>query len=162
MSSPMNAKILLEKYFEGKTTLEEEARLREYFNQNEVEEFLKPYQPLFQFFEHEKKLTLGSGFGQKLLAQIESPAKLVPIRNWRRTALRIAAVAVVLIAAFMLLKPHEPKPHRGATIIEITNPDMAYEETVEALRFLSSKLNKGKEKTEREVAKANSISKYFN
>jgi len=158
----MNAKNLIEKYFQGETTLEEEARLREYFNQNEAEEFLKPYQPLFQFFEHEKEQTLGSEFDQKLMAQIESPAKVVPIRNWRRTTLSIAAVAVVLIAAFMLLKPNEPKPHQGATIIEINDPDMAYEETVEALRFLSSKLNKGKQKTEREVAKANTISKYFN
>jgi hypothetical protein len=158
----MNIENLIEKYFEGETTLAEETRLRAYFNQTEVEESLKPYQPLFQFFENEKEQTPGSGFDQKLMAKIESPAKMVTMRNWRRTTLRIAAVGIVLIAAFMLLKPNGPKPHQGATIIEITDPGMAYDETVEALRLLSSKLNKGKEKTEREVAKTHKITKYLN
>ncbi len=162
MDSQMNIKNLIDKYFEGNTTLEEEARLRDYFNQSEVDESFKPYRPLFQFLKNEKEQTLGSDFDQKLMAQIESSAKVVPMRNWRRHALRIAAVGVVLIAAFMLLKPIAPKHHQGATIIEITDPDMAYAEAVDALRLLSAKLNKGKETTEREVLKTQKISKYLN
>lgn len=44
---------ILEKYFEGKSTLEEELILRNYFDQPEVEERHKIYAPIFQFFIEE-------------------------------------------------------------------------------------------------------------
>ncbi|MFQ5446362.1 MAG: hypothetical protein ACE5FF_05460 [Saprospiraceae bacterium] len=161
----MSTKNLIEKYFEGKTTLEEEAQLRAYFNQDEVDESLKPYQPLFQFFEKEKEPALGSGFDQKLMARLTSPAKVVPMRRWRHTALRIAAAGIVLVAAFLLLKPGPAPSNREAINwdkYEVKDEQLAYEETMKAFHLLSAKLNKGMKKTEREVAKTHKIGKYLN
>jgi len=44
---------LLEKYFEGLTSLFEEKELREYFQQEEILESLEKYRPIFAFFSNE-------------------------------------------------------------------------------------------------------------
>lgn len=47
--------LLLEKYFEGETTLEEESILRNYFRQSEIEDRHKVYAPMFNYFSAERK-----------------------------------------------------------------------------------------------------------
>ena len=44
---------LLEKYFEGLTSLFEEKELREYFQQEQIPESLEKYKPIFAFFSNE-------------------------------------------------------------------------------------------------------------
>ena len=43
-------KQLIEKYFEGVASLEEEQMLKAYFLQNDIPEELKTYQPIFRFY----------------------------------------------------------------------------------------------------------------
>lgn len=53
---------LLNKYFEGETTCEEERRLRRFFAEGLVPEHLEVYRPMFAFFEAEQEaLTEVSG-----------------------------------------------------------------------------------------------------
>ena len=49
----MNIDGLLNKYFEGETTLEDEQTLRAYFNQNNLPEHLKELAPMFIYIEDE-------------------------------------------------------------------------------------------------------------
>ena len=49
----MNIEELLEQYFEGRTSAEEEATLRCFFTSDEVPEDLVMYKPLFVYFEDE-------------------------------------------------------------------------------------------------------------
>ena len=58
-------KYLIEQYFEGETSLQEEQQLRTYFQQGEVAEELKEYQPLFQYFATAKQEELPSGFEEQ-------------------------------------------------------------------------------------------------
>ncbi len=51
-----NIKILLEKYFEGETNLQEEAQLTQYFQQENILEDLSAYSPIFKFYQHQKKI----------------------------------------------------------------------------------------------------------
>lgn len=51
----MNIEELLDKYFEGETTCEEERQLRQYFTQGMVPGHLEVYRPMFAFFDEEKK-----------------------------------------------------------------------------------------------------------
>lgn len=44
---------LLNKYFEGETSCEEERRLRRFFTEEEVPEHLQTYRPLFAYLEKE-------------------------------------------------------------------------------------------------------------
>ena len=47
---------LINKYFEGETTCEEERRLRRFFAEGLVPEHLEVYCPMFAFFEAEQKI----------------------------------------------------------------------------------------------------------
>ena len=49
-----NIKQILEKYWEGETSLQEENLLHEYFNSDDVVEELKDVQPMFQYFKEEQ------------------------------------------------------------------------------------------------------------
>lgn len=162
----MNMKALIEKYFEGETTLEEEAQLRQYFNSGEVDEALKEFQPMFRFFASEQKTTVSEGFDEALLQKLQPEAKLVQLRSWPRQLLRIAAVGAVLVAAMIFLRKPNGGPSQQAAVdwskYEITDEQVAYDETVKALRLLSSKLHKGSKKATDEVEKMEKVGKYFN
>ncbi|HFB99837.1 MAG TPA: pyruvate ferredoxin oxidoreductase, partial [Phaeodactylibacter sp.] len=57
-----NISQLLEKYWEGETSLQEENTLKQYFNQENVAQELQEYQPLFQFFKEEQDLVMSDDF----------------------------------------------------------------------------------------------------
>lgn len=46
---------LLDKYFDGETSLQEEDVLREYFRKETIEERHRQYVPMFAFFTHERE-----------------------------------------------------------------------------------------------------------
>lgn len=52
-----NISNLIDKYFDGETTLDEEKKLREYFSQQDsmLHSELLQYAPLFRYFEHERE-----------------------------------------------------------------------------------------------------------
>ncbi|MCU6167891.1 hypothetical protein KWH76_24100, partial [Enterobacter roggenkampii] len=62
---------ILEKYFDGETSLEEEKILRQYFRQPEIEERHKMYASMFNFFSQERKE-----------AVIEKKKKKIPVYAW--------------------------------------------------------------------------------
>ena len=73
---------LLNKYFEGETTCEEERRLRRFFAEGLVPEHLEVYRPVFAFFEAEQKeLPEISGIGNAVempeLAPFEKKTKTI-------------------------------------------------------------------------------------
>lgn len=55
-----NIEALLEKYFEGETSAEEEKTLRQFFSSREVPEHLRMYTPLFAYFDEEIRKAEGT------------------------------------------------------------------------------------------------------
>ncbi|GHU88129.1 hypothetical protein FACS1894155_02380 [Bacteroidia bacterium] len=51
-----NIKQLLDLYFEGQTSLQEEQILRDYFKRDDIDESLTEYKPMFDFFNEERIL----------------------------------------------------------------------------------------------------------
>lgn len=144
---------LLEKYFEGESTLQEEAMLSKYFNQNEVAAELKEYQPLFQYFEEEKAVQLSDNFESRLLEKIETQsttptkAKIRSI-NWGSRLRNIAAAAVLLLGSFMAYQQINLPPEKVDKFAEYDamTEQEAYERTKAALMLISNKLNTSTEK----------------
>lgn len=156
---------LIEKYFKGETSLEEETELISYFNSGQTKPNHQAYQPLFQYFKKQQEVEVSNGFDKKLFEKIENQgAKVIQMRSFTRRLMRVAAVAVVFLAAYLFFnKPAEPAPPVvDWSAYEIHDEQLAYEETVKALRLLSSKINKGKKKTVDEVSKSEPVSKYLN
>jgi len=82
---------LLEKYWEGDTTLEEERMLKTYFASSEVADGLRQYAPLFQVFREEQSVQ----FSKKATATVIKPVQY----NWKPWAVA-ASVALLLSAGW--------------------------------------------------------------
>jgi|SRR5690606_30419793 len=118
---------LLEKYFQGETTIAEENELKSYFSSSDVAQHLEQYRPMFSYFSHAGKLT----------SERELPIK--PRKHYAEW-LSIAASVVVLIGlAFALTR------NQGQNLGTYEDPELALKETQKALALLSGNLNKGME-----------------
>ncbi|WP_445716060.1 hypothetical protein [Flavobacterium sp.] len=122
---------LLEKYFQGETTIAEEKQLKAYFSSNDVAPHLAKYQSLFGYFEMQK----GTQFEQKLPLQ---PRKQSTVK-W----MGIAASFVVLFGlATFYFYPSVPNNEDLGTY---DNPEEAFAATQKALLMVSEQVNTGME-----------------
>ncbi|HOV92930.1 MAG TPA: hypothetical protein PLC04_07640 [Candidatus Kapabacteria bacterium] len=130
-------KKLLEKYYEGDTTLEEEAVLRDYFNNEEVAQELQKYQSQFVFYQQEREIKYQN-------YDYELP-KVSEIYHTRRRSYWItaAAAAILLIISIIFFLPKDPFSHKQSNVITVTDPDSTYRITKYALYAVSENLNKG-------------------
>ncbi len=152
---------LIEKYFTGETSLEEEHILRGYFKRSDVDPRLLSYAPLFQFFEKEKDIV----FDDTKMPLFQSADAGIPKREMRNPKLKIlrggyfwkiaATLAFLVVGSVAIFKVFEPKSpqiveHRGAKIIVLDgddDPEVAYEKVKEALSLVSKKMKKGTDET---------------
>ena len=96
---------LLDRYWKGETSLEEEEILRAFFSQDELPAELKPYQALFSYEMGEaKQETLGDDFDQKMMAKIEdeytkepNKAKVVSLTERLKPLFKAAAVVAIIL-----------------------------------------------------------------
>lgn len=159
---------LLDRYFEGETSLAEEQQLREFFQQTEVPEHLLAYQPLFRYFEEEQAgKALGDDFDEKLLHQLmvqprETPIRRLRLQSW---ALRAAAIVVLGIGLGWLLFPTAPTPPQTAGIdwskYEVQDPQEAFRITEAALLKASGELNRGASTAARQMKSLGEMGKFF-
>ena len=96
---------LLDRYWKGETSLEEEEILRAFFSQDELPAELKPYQALVSYEMGEaKQETLGDDFDQKMMAMIEdeytkepNKAKVVSLTERLKPLFKAAAVVAIIL-----------------------------------------------------------------
>lgn len=121
-----NIKNLIEKYFDGTTSIKEEKELKVYFSSNNVAPELEKYRSMFAYFSLEK--------------QVETNHK-INIRQKKKFNYWIAASVVVAIGlGFVFFQPKEED------LGTFDDPEIALQETQKALRLVSENINKGKEK----------------
>lgn len=125
-----NIERLLEAYFEGTTSLEEEAVLRDYFNNDRVAVHLLQYKPIFVGLQAAQK--------ERSKREFYFPAEKSNSRNktWRYW---IAAMLVVTIGVgvFYTSQPRMTQEEREALT--------AFENSKNTMLLLSENLNKGAE-----------------
>ncbi len=134
---------LLNKYFEGETTCEEERRLRRFLAEGLVPEHLDVYRPMFAFFEAEQEeLTEVSGqcnAGEMPeLAIFEKKTKTV--RKYLTYSLGAAAAALLLLLGISGIYRHiSPAPANYVIIDgkEYTDVHLIREQAMVAFRDVS-------------------------
>ena len=134
---------LLNKYFEGETTCEEERRLRRFFAEGVVPEHLEVYRQMFAFFEAEQEeLTEVSGqcnAGEMPeLAIFEKKTKTV--RKYLTYSLGAAAAALLLLLGISGIYRHiSPAPANYVIIDgkEYTDVHLIREQAMVAFRDVS-------------------------
>ena len=87
---------LLERYWQGETTLQEEAILRAFFCQPDIPDHLRKYQPLFAL---EKEEPLGDDFDVRILEMIEEKpqAKIVTLTSRLMPLFKAAAIVAIIL-----------------------------------------------------------------
>lgn len=135
----VNINQILEKYWEGTTSLEEERLLKEYFLSNEVAEEHREFKDLFVFFDQEASVKFPS-----------SPIKKKAVHRPLRVRVMGAAAAIlILVMAGFLVYDQFGGAFDNSDVkwsnYEVEDPEEAREVAVEALAFLTSRLNKGEE-----------------
>ncbi len=125
-----NIEQLLEKYFDGQTSIAEEKELTNYFSSTNVAQHLEHYKPVFEYYSQSKQ----QKFTQKI------PLKT---KNLKVMWLSIAASFLVLIGVvtFYTLNNQQSETKQGLGTFK--TPEIAFQETQKALEMLSQNVNVG-------------------
>lgn len=150
-------KILLQKYFEGATTLGEERLLSEFFSQEQLPEELKPYREWFAGLRVEAGIPfMDAGDPVKPFMEAGDPLftaagiKAMILEKERRQRGRVKSmrytlmgIAASLLVAMGSLFWYQQQPDYRDTF---DDPEEAMVVAGETLAFVSAKYNKGLEK----------------
>ena len=93
---------LLERYWRGETSLQEEEILRMFFSQEDIPAALLPYCDLFVYEQNEKEMEkLGDDFDQRILGMIQEDepvkARVITMRHRLMPLFKAAAVVAILL-----------------------------------------------------------------
>ena len=129
----MNIEELLNKYFEGETSCDEERELRRFFTQGIVPEHLEMYRPLFAFLEAEK---------QQVQATVEAatPKRKTPLRRRILYGLSgMAAGLVLLLSVAGTIRHFNPQPENYVIIDgkQYTDAKLVQEQALAAFQEVS-------------------------
>jgi len=148
MESIAEIRKLLDRFYLGETTLEEEQFLQEYFSSASVPEELMPDRDLFRSLEPSgNKIPVPSGLNQKILDVIDQQETKV-VRTRRISIFSLSGLAAGLLVVIALYVGYFRDGQSGLLASqEMTDtyedPQDAYSEAKRALAYVSAKLNAG-------------------
>jgi hypothetical protein len=129
---------LLEKYWDGMTTLDEEKQLKDYFNSDHVDDVHKSLSPLFAYYKHESEVTTDFVPDLSFTNETSKPK----VRYLVPKIIGIAASLLLLFTVTYQQFDMDEKSYNNK-YTEVENPDEALAIAIEALGFLGNKYNKG-------------------
>lgn len=151
---------MLDRFYQGQTTLEEEKILEEYFSSTTVPEEFIPDKDLFQSFkEGENSVFVPTDLNQKIVASIDQvERKATRTRRISVFSLSGLAAGLIIMIAVYLFYIRTDRPSLLATnqmVDTYEDPMDAYEEAKRTLAYVSTKLNSGTSELEhvRKVSK---------
>jgi len=124
---------LLEKYFEGETSIAEENELKDYFSSSDVAPHLEQYRPLFGYFAEAK--------GQKFTNTVSLISKKPKAVWWSIAASVAVLIGVGTYTYFNTTTTSKERKELGT----YDDPEEAFEATQKALAMLSNNVNVGVE-----------------
>jgi hypothetical protein len=135
--------VLLEKYFEGETTLEEDQALLDYFSGENIDSKLRHYQQQFLLLKSGREpLVFDPEFESRLAGLIKGQGE-IPQREHKTpwiTRLAVAATIAVLIGISGVLFLNKEWHKEEDTF---SDPQLAYAEAQKTLLYVSQKMNQG-------------------
>ncbi len=137
---PEKIKTLLERFYAGETSREEEAFLHQFFSQQEVPEELSAEKEHFRLLiQWQSESPLDTAFDMQIMRRISAPHK--PERSfigWY--ALAGVAASILLVLALWVGNMQDKKSVLPGTT---NNPALAYVQVRTALQMVSGTLNEG-------------------
>ena len=157
-----NIRDLLEKYWEGETSIEEEQALVLYFNQDVVDETLKQYVPLFQLIKHTSAIQPSLRLDQKLkditIRNKEIKTTKRPFLTLNHYSIRWAiAASVLLLVGIIVWSTVQNKSSVDLYADTFSSPEEALEFIKETLEDLSYQVNLSTTAIEEEMIKISQL-----
>ena len=140
-------KVLLEKYYSGESTLDEEIILREYFNSEAVDSDLLADKDIFLYqLEEDAKNQDMPDISDQLWNTLKGVDKkeVSNVKIYRNLYLRIAASVVIIIGSYLLIQNEIFNKEQEIQFSDTyDNPEIAYQQAKETLLYVSAMLNNG-------------------
>ena len=132
---------LLAKYYDGSSSIEEEAFLMAFFEQEVIPDYLKQDKEMFLFYAAEKEEEYPADLENNILEAIEGEeskerSKDRHLPKYLYWVSSVAASLLIVLSVYF----YQKSPSLEDTY---ENPELAYLETKKVLYYVSSKLNKG-------------------
>jgi len=136
-------KELLDKYYDGVTSSEEELELKTYFSGNNVLPGYEAEKEIFSYYSGMEKIIVPfADFEMRIIKSVDDLERIKLKNNNRKrniTLFSVAATILIMIGSwFFFLREREPAD-------TFSDPSLAYAETMKILTNVSVKINRGKE-----------------
>jgi hypothetical protein len=135
-------KQLLQRYFEGESTLTEERMLETYFRSGKVADDLREYTGFFSGLSELSESVNEDNIEREILEFIqENEPKEAQGRHWLWQTITGIAASVILVIGGMLLyqQQEQSQPFKDT----FSNPEIAWAYAEQTLGYMSAKYNKG-------------------
>jgi len=154
---------LLEMYWEGDTSLAQEAELKAYFNGANVTAEHEVYTPMFKYFTNQRELTTNIDVEtliNNLDEQKETRPSIFKLFSIRKYSMGIAAAFTLMLSVVTVMNLQTITNDSSQTIVldEDAETQEALRITREALALLSNKIDKSSQRVNQGVAKMKSAS----
>lgn len=133
-------KYLLQQYFNGESTTEDERKLESYFCSGNIDSELKEYQEFFSGLSMMQEVEGEETIEDDILKHIdayENRQKTKTLGMWKWVT-GIAASIILVIGSYLIYEQQQ-QPYQDT----FDNPQMAYAQAKEALTYMSAKYNQG-------------------
>jgi len=138
---------LLEKYYSGETSIEEEDSLRRFFSESEVPGHLRAEAGLFGFFEKERSGVLSEKMEKRLERTISGPGSSKPVIGMIPRYYWISGVAAAILIMAGIFIDQQIRKNSSPVVRKDTyeDPYLAYAEAKRVLYMVSEKMNTARE-----------------
>ncbi|MCF8236113.1 MAG: hypothetical protein K9G67_15945 [Bacteroidales bacterium] len=134
---------ILERYFNGETSRDEELALNAFFSKKDVPAHLKSLKPMFNYLDEASQEELDEDFDERFFSNIskkENTKKRSVCKLYLYVSTGVAASILVILGLFYQFDVFSSKMEDT-----FSDPAVAYNEARKALLFVSYKFNSGLE-----------------
>jgi hypothetical protein len=134
---------IIEKYYNGETSEEEEKMLKEFFSMDSLDNKNNPIEKtLIDFYNSEKQIILNSDFEDKLFNKINYN-KIKSINPKKKYFIQITSIAAILVIvlAYYMITYYNDIPGKNNKVTLTANDKITIEYTLDALTLMSDYIN---------------------
>lgn len=141
-------KILLDKYYDGETSLDEEKFLKAYFESEQVDPSLREHAAMFSFIRSEAGVKAGDGLEEKITDGLSASTSIPFYRHGRFWVYVSGIAASILFLLTLVFETRINQDHKDTldgTAYTREDARKAYDQTRIALAYVSEKYVAGTE-----------------
>lgn len=142
---------LLDKYWEGETSVKEEEMIQAYFKSKNIAESHLPFAALFEYFDEQSQVKYQELPSKHIIET--QPATKVTQLNIKKWLYAAAAATVLVLGSIFVVNNLKQEKHsqQFANINEIEDPEEALRVTKEALALVSKKFRKSQQSVQQNM-----------